>query len=108
MDSQTFIKRTNQSWKITFYVVFTILLGVYEISMEFLEDVVTKQIGFDNGLLLTLSMLLVWVLLTVWIYVSVKCPNCQLKLIPFAINKRDQPRGIPLLITITNCPKCGV
>ncbi len=76
--------------------------------MEFFDGVITQTIGYETGMIVAIVLLGVWVVYTAWLTVSMRCPNCQLKLIPFSLTKHAKPKGIKFITSAEHCPVCGL
>jgi uncharacterized membrane protein YdcZ (DUF606 family) len=97
-----FMRATGQTWKFAIPFALTVVSG----AMIPFQFTLARLLGTEAGYIALLS-LAVGVPTFLLSVVSVQCPHCALKIVWYAITKKDHREWFTWLITVERCPKCG-
>jgi len=96
-DSQRWLQRTRQTWKVTIYLVGLVGFGgvlTYCLSLS------PESVGWT--ILATAGGMLSFV----WLAVSVRCPECGARVAWFILRTAPANQWRTRLTNLTDCPRC--
>lgn len=92
----------NQKWKLSLLAAAILIFGV---GIIFYEEV-AQIAGVDSSFIHIGALLLISATLFV-AFISVRCPNCGLRLILHAMSQQQIGNWLNWLVTVQACPRCG-
>jgi len=95
------IQQTNQAWKLGLSVVGVIIGG----AGMFYGIYVMKE-GGNVPVYIDLAGLATIFLTSLFAVFSIRCPNCKLKWIWYAVSKKQAGEWLPWLLSFQSCPCC--
>lgn len=99
----TFLKRTNQLWKLVVGGIVAIPLVLWGLrGMRHIRpDQPTSEFVLD------IAVLIAGALVIVWLYASVRCPKCRVRLVKEVMKAPEGADAITSLLRRPSCPSCG-
>jgi hypothetical protein len=104
MPTDTFLKRTNQLWKL---IVGGIVLPIplvwwgWRGMRHIRPDQPTSEFVLD------IAVLVAGALVSVWLYASVRCPKCRARLVKHVMKAPEGADAITSFLQSRACPACG-
>lgn len=101
MSSESFLKLTNQSWKVSVSLMLglislvSFIVGFY--NLDRFDDLFMKYVFVGT---ITAFMSLIWLLLTI------RCPNCKKSVSWLVVKKSDVSVWFVGIIGMSECPNC--
>jgi len=101
MTNQSKIKKTKQEWKLigSFVSLLVCAAGMFY--------GINKMHGNGNfPVYIDLFSVAAGIIVGVFACTSIRCPDCHLKWVWFAISKKDANQWVPWLLSFEECPQC--
>jgi hypothetical protein len=95
------IKETNQSWKLVLS-----LLGLLIGGAGMLYGIHVMKEGGNLSVCIDLASLVTMFLTSLFAVISIRCPNCKLKWVWYAVSTKEVGEWLPWLISFQSCPCC--
>lgn len=95
------IKETNQAWKLALSV-----LGLIIGSAGICYGIHAMEEEGDFGVYVDLAGTATAVLTFLFAVFSIRCPNCKLKWVWYAVSKKEVGEWLTWLMSFQNCPCC--
>lgn len=97
------LKRTDQLWKLYLFVSAMAVGAGITLFQSFLYRLLEKAVITY----LVIGGMLLMVGVFAWVYSSITCPNCRLKLFRHSIFEEGLGKWFVWLINLEKCPQCG-
>lgn len=97
------LQRTNQLWKILIFCI----VGAIGGSVIVFQGRLYSPLGEDFTILLVGLSTFLMVVTFVWASLSIKCPECNLRLFWHAVKKEKCGNWFTTLVSQEACPSCG-
>lgn len=92
----------SQKWKLWLLAAAVVIFGI---GLLFHKEV-AQIVGVDSTLVHIGALLLIFSTLSV-AFISIRCPNCGLRLILHAMSHQEIGNWLNWLMALQTCPRCG-
>jgi bacteriorhodopsin len=100
MTNKSKIRESKQEWKLySSFIGFVISGGVMFYGIK-------QTTGTGTSVDLILYSLVAEIIIGTFACLSIRCPECKLKWVWYAVSKKDANQWVPWLLSFEKCPQC--
>lgn len=96
------IRESKQEWKL-----YSSFFGILMAGGVMIYGIKQSTKGTATSVDLILYSLAAEILIGIFACLSIRCPECKLKWVWYAVSKKDANQWVPWLLSFEECPQCA-